>query len=139
MPSIFFLSKMRLYRILTVIPFLHSRKLNYQSILLPFNLFNFSLKDFCAQCLMNLGQEVNRCVIVYPRYDFSPLLKHSSNLIESLGFEGFSFSKAASKTALKQCRGQDSNLRSFTQRILSPPPLTAREPRLVVVRGTLCF
>ena len=32
---------------------------------------------------------------------------------------------------LEKCwwRGQDSNLRSFTQRILSPPPLTAREPR----------
>jgi hypothetical protein len=38
-----------------------------------------------------------------------------------------------------ECRGQDSNLRSFTQRILSPPPLTAREPRLAVEARTNCF
>ena len=33
---------------------------------------------------------------------------------------------------LKECRGQDSNLRSNMQRSLNPPPLTTRVPRLCV-------
>ena len=37
------------------------------------------------------------------------------------------------------CRGQDSNLRSITQRILSPPPLTAREPRLMLQACNISF
>ena len=39
----------------------------------------------------------------------------------------------------KWCRGQDSNLRSITQRILSPPPLTAREPRLMLQPWNISF